>query len=147
MRFRRKLACVISTATPEEQPNLMPEECPGEIPIGAPDYCYMLVGHRKGQYSIIDRGCHPYKGVVAKGEALFYCTDQGCNMYNGEANIIQCRDANLTRLTWIASGNRYIKGWDCHNGNTWPPLCFNRVDGKLSLITNPPTESDLLLRT
>lgn len=130
MRIRRKLTCVTSTATPEEQPNLMPKECPGELPIGAPDYCYMLVGMKEGKYAVINRGCSPYEGVVGEKEALFYCTDQGCNMYSGEENGIECRNATRTHQQWVSSQVDYTATVVCDKGDSWPPLCYNRLYGE-----------------
>lgn len=121
----------------------MPEVCPGELPIASPDYCYMLVGTRYGVYSVVERGCFPYKGVVAPDQALFYCTDQGCNMYT-QSNAIGCRLANQTQQTWVESGALSHFVMPCMNlGVRWPPLCYVRVDGRSARIVMSTIQRDM----
>lgn len=109
----------------------MPQLCEGELPIAAPDYCYVLVDRHGKGYKIIDRGCFPYTGTVGADQALFYCMDQGCNMY-GIKNNIFCRYANETYYTHhVLNNTKLLMGKHCMDGTPGiPPMCYAYLDGK-----------------
>lgn len=136
MRVPRTLACVTSTATPLEEPNLMPRVCDGEIPVGVADSCYMLVGQRNGIYTVIERGCYPFPGQVTEDTALFYCQDDGCNAY-GPVNGVSCYMGNATFSSPGANSIKSItcmdKRKDIQSQHQFPILCYNNlVNGHFS---------------
>lgn len=135
MRIPRTLACVTSRRTPEESPDIMPSICEGEIPIGVKDYCYMVVAWWRDHYAVIDRGCYPYKGPMNNDMALFYCSDQGCNVY-GPQNGLRCHIANETEKNPVEDG--IIKLWACDQETKYkhrfPAVCFNSFSGELYRI-------------
>lgn len=128
-RVRRTMACVTSTIPPEEEPHIVPKRCIGEIPVAVPDPCYSILGLRNGIYTVIERGCFPYQGEIGEHNALFYCYDQGCNVY-GAKNLISCNDARLTTENWLAQNSSGVSaGHLCQNKtqHQFPAMCFNRL--------------------